>query len=121
MRRNERGVTLIGFLGMAVFLGLFALAIIKMLPVYLEYGKVQSVLGKVESELGGKSPTVEDIYKSLERRFDIEDIRRLKFNEVKVTREARSYRVHAVYEARVYYIGNIYLVAAFDTSVDVAR
>lgn len=119
--RNQRGITLIGFLIMAVFLGLFALATIKLLPVYLEYGKVQSTLSKVKTEFDGKSPGIQDINKSLERRFDIEDVRRIRWQEVKITREPRSYRVQAQYEARVYYIANIYLVAVFDTSVDIQR
>lgn len=121
MRRNESGVTMIGFLIMAVFLGLFALAIIKLLPVYLEYGKVQSTLSKVQTEFNEKSPSILEINKSIERRFDVEDVRRIRWQDVKVTREARSFKVHAVYEARVYFIGNLYLVAAFDTSVDIQR
>jgi hypothetical protein len=121
MMRHEKGVTLIGFLIVAVFLGLFALATIKLIPVYLEYGKVQSTLSKVKTEFDGKNPTVTDINKSLERRFDIEDVRRVSWKELKITREPRSYRVQAEYEARVYYIGNLYLVAEFDTSVDIQR
>ena len=121
MRRNESGVTLIGFLGMAIILGLFALAIIKMIPVYLEYGKIQSTFSKVKTEFDNKSASQQDIFRSIQRRFDIEDVRRLDAREVKINREARAYKVQAVYEARVYYIGNIYLVASFDTSVDILR
>ncbi|UCC13300.1 MAG: DUF4845 domain-containing protein [Gammaproteobacteria bacterium] len=121
MMRNEKGITLIGFLVVAIFLGLFALATIKLIPVYLEYGKVQSSLEKTKTELDGKSPSVADIYQQLENRWNIEDIRRVDFKEVKVTREPRSFKVRAMYEARVYYIGNIYLVAEFDKSVDILR
>ena len=121
MVRNEKGITMIGMLVMAVFLGLFALATIKLLPVYLEYGKVKSTLSKVKTELDGENPNPESIYKSLERRFDIEDVRRIKYREIKVTRQSRSYKVHAKYEGRVYFIGNLYLVADFDTSVDIER
>ena len=92
-----------------------------MLPVYLEYGKVQSTLAKIKTELDGKSPSPELIYRSLERRFDIEDVRRIYFRDVKVTRQPRSYLVQAQYEGRVYYLGNLYLVAEFDTSVEVLR
>jgi Tfp pilus assembly protein PilE len=121
MRRNEQGVTLIGFLIMAVFLGLFALAAIKLLPVYLEYGKVTSTLEKAKAEFDGKSPTTEEIYRSIERRFDIEDVRRINFRDIKIKREPRSYSVQAAYEARVYYIGNIYLLAVFDFTVNIDR
>lgn len=121
MMRNEKGITLIGMLIMAVFLGLFALAAIKLLPVYLEYGKVKSTLAKVKTELDGKSPSPETIYKAIERRFDIEDVRRIKTREVKITRQPRTYRLQAEYEGRVYYIGNLYLVADFDTSVEIER
>ncbi len=121
MKRNEQGVTLIGFLIMAVFLGLFALAVIKLVPVYLEYGKVTSSLEKAKSEFDGKSPSIEEIYRSLERRFDIEDVHRIHYRDIKIKREPRAYTVQAAYEARVYYIGNIYLVAVFDFSVEIQR
>ena len=119
--RNEKGITLIGFLIVAVFLGLFALATIKLIPVYLEYGKVKTTLEKIASELGGNNPQIHEIYFALEQRFDIEDVRRIHYRDVKVTRAPRAFKVQAKYEARVYYIGNLYLVAAFDTSADVAR
>ena len=121
MVRNEKGITLIGMLIMAVFLGMFALAAIKLLPVYLEYGKVQSTLQKVKTELDGKNPNPELIYRAVERRFDIEDVTRIYYKNVKVTRQPRSYLVQAKYEGRVYYIGNLYLVADFDTSVEIER
>lgn len=121
MKRNEQGVTLITFLIMAVFIGLFALAIIKLIPVYLEYGRVTAILEKTKSELDGKSPTTEDIWKNLERRFDIEDVRRIQFSDIKVKREPHSYSLQAAYEARVYYIANIYLVAVFDFTVNIQR
>jgi hypothetical protein len=121
MKRNEHGVTLIGFLILAVFFGLFALAVIKLVPVYLEYGKVTSTLEKVKAEFENKSPSVEEIYKSLERRFDIEDVRRIGYRDIKVKREPRTYTLQAAYEARVYYIGNLYLVAEFDFTVNIDR
>lgn len=121
MRRNEQGVTLIGFLILAVFFGLFALAVIKLVPVYLEYGKVTSSLEKTKSELDGKDPSIEEIYRSLERRFDIEDVRSIFFRDIKVKREPRAYSVQAAYEVRKYYIGNIYLVAVFDFTVNIDR
>jgi len=121
MKRNEQGVTLITFLIMAVFLGLFALATIKLVPVYLEYGKVTSTLEKARSEFAGKSPSSEEIFRSIQRRFDIEDIRSIDVRDVEIKREPQSYSVQAAYEVRVYYLANIYLVAVFDFTVKIPR
>ena len=45
----------------------------------------------------------------------------IQFRDINIKREPRAYMVQAAYEARVYYIGNIYLLAVFDTSVNIQR
>ena len=74
---RQRGITLLGFLILAAFIGLFALAGIKLVPVYLEYAKIQSTLTQVRDEQEGQRPSIEEIRNAIQRRFDIEDVRNM--------------------------------------------
>lgn len=118
---RQSGITLLGFLIAAAFVGLFVLAGIKLVPVYLEYAKIQSTLTQVADENQGQRPTVEQLRRGIERRFDIEDVRSLSANDIKITKIEGGYELRATYDGRVSYLGNLFLVAEFDTAVEVMR
>jgi hypothetical protein len=119
--KRQRGITLLGFLIGAAFIGLFVLAGIKLVPVYLEFAKIQSTLTSVRDEEQGQRPTIEQIRSAIERRFDIEDVRVISAKDVKITRVEGGYELRATYDGRTRYLGNLYLVAEFDTAVEVMR
>lgn len=121
MYRRQNGITALGFLIVAIFLGVILLAVIKLAPVYLEYAKVESSLNKVATEFQGERPSVEDIRTAIQRRFDIEDVRSINSRDISVTREPGGYTVTAAYEGRVSYLANLSLVAAFQKTVEIKR
>lgn len=119
MIHRQDGITALGFLILAAFLGLFALAAIKLIPVYLENAKIQSTLEKVKEEHDGNRPTVNDIRAAIGRRFNIESVNALQPNDVQIKRISGGYSVDASYDARVSYLGNLYLVAEFSNQIEV--
>ena len=119
MVRRQEGITALGFLIVAAFLGLFALAAIKLVPVYLENAKIRATLQKVKEEHDGNRATVQDIRTSIQRRFNIESVNALQIGDVEIKRISGGYSVDASYDARVSYLGNIYLVAEFKNYVEV--
>jgi Tfp pilus assembly protein PilE len=121
MRRKQQGMTLIGMVIVALIAGVFVLAGIRLTPVYLEYMKVDSALKSMKSDLDGSNAGPGQIRTSLERRFDIESVRNLRAKDIKIERTANGYRVEADYEGRTVFIGNLYFVVDFDTSVEVTR
>lgn len=121
MMHRQSGMTALGFLIVAAFMGMFLLAAIKLIPVYMEYGKIQATLEKVRDEFKGERPTPEQIRDSIAARFNIEYVDSITARDVEITRTASGYSVRAAYEGRVTYLGNLNLVADFDTSIEVAR
>ena len=121
MIHRQSGITAIGFIIVAAFFGMFALAAIKLVPVYMEFNKVQATLEKVRDEMKGERPTIDQIRQGIERRFDIEYVTSITAKDIEITRTAGGYNVRAAYEGRVTYLGNLYLVADFDASVEVKR
>lgn len=119
MFRRQHGITAIGALILAAFIGLFILAGVRLAPVYLESMDVKSTLTKVKTELDGTRPSITEIRKSIERRFDVDSVRRISAKDVKIARGGEGYLVDASYEGRVNYIGNLYLVLVFDNKIEI--
>lgn len=118
---RQQGITLIGFIILAAFVGMFVLAGIKLVPVYLEFAKVQSTLTKVKDEFEGQRPSTGEVRSAIQRRFDIEDVRAITAKDVKISPIEGGLELRATYDGRVSYLGNLYLVAEFDSAVEVMR
>ena len=119
--RRQAGITTIGFLILAVFIGLFAFAFIRLTPVYLNYIKVVGVLDGVYKEFDGQNATRSAVQTSISRRFAVESVSQIKARDIKVTAEAGGYLVEAVYDHSAPFIGNISFTVHFDKKVQVRR
>ena len=78
-------MTTLGMIILVSFIGLFVFAGMRLVPVYLNYMKVVGVVDGVRDELDGKGASPTQIRMSIERRFDIEDVKVIKAREIKVT------------------------------------
>ena len=67
-------MTTLGFMIIAVIVGLIAFAGIRLTPVYLNYMKVSGVLEGVFQEFDGQNPSRGAIRTSIARRFDVESV-----------------------------------------------
>jgi len=61
MYHRQQGITAIGFIILAAFIGLFILAGVKLAPIYLEGMDVKSALTKAKTELDGNRPSIVNI------------------------------------------------------------
>ncbi len=99
---------------------MFAVAGIRLVPVFLEDVKVTSVLKSVKAEFdGNKSASVGEIKKSIRKRFDVDSISAMSAKDVKVTRTGSGYAIDASYEQRAPFIGNVGFVANFAHVVEI--
>ena len=69
MYHRQQGITAIGFIILAAFIGLFILAGVKLAPVYLEGMDVKSALTKAKTELDGNRPSIVDIRDAIRAPF----------------------------------------------------
>ena len=118
---NERGMTTLGFLILAAFIGLFAFAAIRLTPVYLNYIKVAGVLDGVYEEFDSQNPSRGAIRTSIRRRFEVESVSIVTESDVKVTPDDGGFLIEAQYDHMTPYIGNLYFTVRFDKQVLVRR
>ena len=117
--QKQRGMTAIGWIIVLGLIAFFTLITLRLVPLYLEYSKVSSVLESLKSEPGITRQSKAEVQRLIGRRFDVNDVRDLdpKIAEV----ESRSGRLTVTmdYERRTNMIGNVDLVVRFNKSIEV--
>ena len=118
---RQAGITTLGFIILAIFIGLFAFGILRLTPVYLNYMKIAGVIDGVRKEFDGQSPTKGAMRSSITRRFDVESVGVIDYRDIKVTQADGGWEVSAVYDHTTPFIGNISFTVHFDKTVLVRR
>ena len=118
---RQAGVTAVGFLVLALFIGLFAFAAIRLTPVYLNYMKVAGVINGVYEEFDSQNPSRSAIVTSVRRRFDVESVSVITARDIKILNEGGGFKVEAVYDHTAPFIGNVSFTVHFDNRVKIRR
>lgn len=117
--RRQRGATFLGMLTITAILGLALYSIIRLWPLYFEYFSVARTMESVAKENPGADiPKLRD---SLERHWEIEDIKSIEVKDVEMKKTGSGIQMHAEYEGRTSFIANIYWVVDFDKTVNVGN
>ncbi|MEL7535469.1 MAG: DUF4845 domain-containing protein [Pseudomonadota bacterium] len=119
--RKQQGMTMLGMLILAAFVGLFVFAGIRLVPIYLEHMKIESVLTGVEKEFNGQNPSPREIFTYIEKRFDVESVRVIKARDVEIRRDGDAIEVVAVYSNKTPFVANVSFAVDFDERVTVER
>jgi hypothetical protein len=119
-RRSQAGITALGFLILASLVGVVALAVVKVTPMYIKKMRMDTILDDVQQSLRGQGATPQSIRYELGKRFSIEDIK-LNPEAFKITQSKGGYSLRVQYEDRAPYVAEIYLVMAYDKQVEIAR
>jgi len=119
--RRQHGMTTLGVVILVAFMGIFAFAAIRLVPVYLNYMKVASIVSGVAQEFDGAGATSNMIRRSISNRFDIEMVSEIQSKDVTVTKVDGGYEVAAVYSHKAPFIANISFVVDFEERALVRR
>ncbi len=92
IQRNseQRGMTVIGMLLMIVVIGFMLLIAMKVIPMYIEYYTIKSTVEGIRKEPQLAQMSATDIQNSLQKRFDIGYVERLKARDLKIRNDAES-------------------------------
>jgi len=104
-----------------VILGAGLYAGIRLVPVYLECTKVARALEQVRDEHAAIDSNAQLLRRSLERRWDVEDIASIGWKEIEIKKSNEGYEMRANYEVERPFVANVYLLAKFDKSVTVPQ
>lgn len=121
MRQRQRGMTAIGFVVIAVLVGLVGYGAIRLIPVYMNQMKIRQLFSDLKMEYDGNSATVTRLQSEIGKRLDIDAIDFPKQQDFVISKTDEGFLVQVDYEDSVPYIANLSLTASFDNSVEIRR
>lgn len=115
MKRNQSGITLIGFILLLAVVGVFAYMGMKLVPMYTEFYSVKRSLADLAKEPGAGQMDSGKVRTLLFRRFEMSYVESVKPTNVKIVRNDEGVQVTVSYEVRRPLIANLDVVGRFDT------
>lgn len=120
VRRQQAGMTLISWVVVFAIAGVIAVSGLKLFPVYMEHLSVNSSMDSLVSDQGLRGAGPGELREALVRRLDINDVKRVKREDITIQRDGNIYRVNVAYEVVVPFVYNISFLVSFDDTVEVA-
>jgi exopolysaccharide biosynthesis protein len=118
MQSRQRGLSMIGFLFVAVVLVMIAMLAMKLVPAYIEYFSVKKILATMGQESDLKSKSNADIRLDFAKRAEIGYVTAVKPEDIVVDRHGAVPVVSTDYTFRTKLVGNVSLVIDFSASSD---
>ncbi len=118
MQFRQRGLTMFGFLFVAVVLVAIAMLAMKLVPAYIEYFSVKKILATMGQESGLKSKSNAAIREDFANRANVGYVTVVKPEDISIDRRGGVPVISADYTFRTKLIGNVSLVVDFSASSD---
>ena len=121
MKRNERGMTLLGFVIVLAVVGFAAYVAMRLFPMYQEYYSVRSAMKGLAAEpgIGTRDPArIQDLFF---RRLYINYSENVKKEHVKLRRVDNGWEMEVDYEVRRPLVGNLDVVGKFQSTQMLTR
>ena len=112
--RHQSGMTFIGIVLLFLFAGIFVMAGLRLVPLYMENMSVQQSIESFKEDFRAKpSMTTSEMKKILQTKLDVQDVNNLKVKDIKFKKARGGYSVDASYSPKVNYMGNVNFVVDF--------
>jgi chaperonin GroEL (HSP60 family) len=118
MVRQQQGLTLFTWLVIFMMIGFFVLLGLRLAPVYMQNYSVKNIMADLQQEPLVSRKPMGEIRQMLLRRFDINGIRDLGRENIKLSRSGGKTKVQVMYETRQHIAGNVDVVVMFNESLE---
>lgn len=117
---KQRGVSMFGFMLVAVVVIIFAMLAMKLVPAYIEFFSVKKILNAMGQDSETKSMSNADIRNSFAKRADVGYVKVVKPADLDIDRSGGKMVISTEYEYRTPLVANISLVVDFKASSNTA-
>lgn len=118
LRTRQRGLSMIGFLFVAMVLVMLAVLGMKLVPAYIEFFSVKKILATMGQESGLKTKSNAEIRKDFMNRASVGYVSLVKPEDLTIDRRNGGLVINADYVFRTALVGNVSLVVDFSASSD---
>ncbi len=119
--KGQQGLTLISLVFVLGFIGVFVLLTLKIVPIYLDHGKVKSALEALKATPDLATKGEFEIRDSLSKRFNINYVYDVKQDDITVIKHGNYVKVDIEYETVVKLFGNLSALAEFHDTIEVGQ
>jgi len=112
--KRQRGVTLTGFIAWAAVAMVVVIVGTKMLPSYIEYWRVQSILGKLAKSPELRGGSINDIRVAFVKQTMVEDVKAIGANDIELTKFGNGFKLTASWSVKTPLFGNVSVCMDFD-------
>ena len=113
--KQQRGVTFGGFIMILALLGGLAIFSMKLIPAYMENGKVQKAFDAIVRDPAMQAATVPEIKTSFEKRANIMDsVTGVTTADLVISKEGGTLSLSASYSRKIPLVGNVSLLMEFN-------
>ncbi len=117
--KNQHGLTFISWLVVAALFVFIAVTIVKLVPVYIKYDSVKTIVDKVAQDPKSVKLNKRIIMANIDKHIDVSSIYDLtskQFTLEKVRKSKKARKLSVSYEDRVNWFANLDIVAVFEYS-----
>ena len=114
--KQQAGLSIFSVVLGILIIGLVVLLIFKIGPLYLEHYGVVSSLKSLEKEPGMHQKSNTELMTLLQKRLEINDVRRVSHKDVIIKKQAQQTTVRVAYEVQVPLVSNVDLLITFDNT-----
>ena len=119
--KSQKGLTTVGWLVVIAICGMIALTVFRIIPMYLEFYQVRSVMDSVVTDTSIDSKSKKDLWEAISKRLYINNVRDMKKENFKFSRKDGKTTIQADYKTRKPYVAQLFIGAHFTYSVEIAR
>jgi len=116
LKNNQRGLSMIGFLFVAVVLIFVAMLAMKLVPAYIEFFSVKKILAAMGQDSSLRSKSNAEIRSDFSKRADASYVDAVESSDLTIERSSAGTVVSVDYEFRTKLLGNASLVVDFSAS-----
>ncbi len=117
---KQRGISILGFLMIAIMVGFFVMAALRIAPGYFEYLTVRDIVQRVATEFDRDVDTIADIRRSLADYLNTNQVDSISYKEIIIERRDGEIVIDASYEDRQPLFWRIDAVVKYDDLLFVA-
>ncbi len=121
MRKQQQGLTLIGFIFVLIIAGFFALMAMKLVPSYVEYSGVAKAMEQIAADSGSANKPLKAVCSDLAFKGSFQYVDDGVFDcgkTVKMKRGKGGTKLIVDYEKKIHFIYNISFLLHFSKTVD---
>ena len=113
---RQRGISMFGFLLVAIVVIMFAVLAMKLVPAYLEFFSVKKILNAMGQDSEVKSMSNAEIRNSFAKRAEVGYVTVVKPADLNVDRSGGNMVISTEYEYRTPLVANVSLIVDFKAS-----